>query len=254
MGLIYRIRNNETGKTYVGKTEQTLKARLRRHRAEVTRGTNRPLYNSLRKHGIHSFTIEVLEEVPNEDLIERERFWIKDQDCIHPNGYNFTLGGEGGNVKRFWTEEARIVLHKQQAEKRRGQKRTSQQRENFSKAAKLRESQKTVEVKKLISNKISTKLKEIGRRPPITKLYGQDHPNWVEIDLNVVLEMIKHKFRLKDIAQQFHTSNQVVWNHLKQTSKTYKQWRDYYAVGKGYRRLRPDERFECQEVRQAAAS
>lgn len=248
MGLIYRIQNNQNNKTYVGKTEQTLKSRLRRHRVEVMRGTNRPLYNSLRKHGFDAFTIDIIEEVANELLIEREQFWIKQFDCIHPNGYNFTTGGEGGNVKRFWTEEARFTLHKQQAEKRRGQKRTAAQRENFSKVARLRESRKTQEMKRLISNKISTKLKEIGRRPPITKLYGKDHPNWVDIDVNEVLEMIRLKYRLKDIAQQFNTSNQVLWHHLKQTGKSYKQWREYYAVGRGYRRLGPNERFKYQEV------
>ena len=159
MGLIYRIQNKNNNKVYVGKTEKDLKVRLRRHKAEVTRGTNRPLYNSIRKHGIENFIIDVIEEVPDECLIERERFWIGEFNCIHPHGYNFTSGGEGGNVKRFWSQEAKDLLHRQQANKRRGQKRTATQRENFSKAAKIRESSKTPETKRLTSLKISNKLK-----------------------------------------------------------------------------------------------
>jgi len=254
MGLIYRIENNINGKIYVGKTQQDLKARMRRHRAEVTRGTNRPLYNSLRKHGFEAFTIVVIEEVDDADLIDRERFWIQHYSCIHPKGYNFTSGGEGGDVKRHWSKEDKDVLHKRQADKRRGQKRTPSQRQNFSRAAKLRWSQKTEEEKRDLSAKISNTLKSIGRRPPITKLYGASHPNWVEVDIETVLVMIQLRFRMKDIAKQFSTSNQVIWYHLKPTGKTYKQWREHYNVDRGYRRLGPDEYFERSEVREANSS
>lgn len=147
MGLIYRIQNKHNNKSYVGKTEQSLRNRLRRHKAEMTRGTNRPLYNSWRKHGFDQFDVVILEEVDNDLLIQREQFWIKQENCIHPHGYNFTVGGEGGNVKQFWSVEDRAELHAQQAAKRLGQKRTPQQRENISRGAKLREAAKSPEQK-----------------------------------------------------------------------------------------------------------
>lgn len=47
--------------------------------------------------------IEVIEECETqEQLNEREKFWIRKLNCKHPNGYNFTEGGEGS---RSFTEE-----------------------------------------------------------------------------------------------------------------------------------------------------
>lgn len=52
----------------------------------------------MRKYGIENFIIELIEECKNEDLDEKEKYYIKkfhsflgDEFC---NGYNMTIGGE----------------------------------------------------------------------------------------------------------------------------------------------------------------
>ena len=50
--------------------------------------------NKLKKYGIKHFSIEQIEECPDEILSNREIYWIKFYDTYN-NGYNATLGGEG---------------------------------------------------------------------------------------------------------------------------------------------------------------
>lgn len=55
----------------------------------------RPLYNAIRKYGAQNFAISLLEEVEDEYVDERERFWI--QHLRTYGVYNATKGGEGYN-------------------------------------------------------------------------------------------------------------------------------------------------------------
>lgn len=55
---------------------------------------HRPLYSAMRKYGTDHFFIEKIEEVPLEELSDREIYWINALDSYH-NGYNATLGGDG---------------------------------------------------------------------------------------------------------------------------------------------------------------
>ena len=50
------------------------------------------LYKAFNKYGIENFTFEGIEEVPNEQLDEREKYWIKYYNS-YLDGYNSTLGG-----------------------------------------------------------------------------------------------------------------------------------------------------------------
>lgn len=59
---------------------------------------HRPLYSAFKKYGIQFFKIELIEEVSDDLLCEREQFYIQQyrsyvgfDDC---NGYNATLGGD----------------------------------------------------------------------------------------------------------------------------------------------------------------
>ena len=95
--FIYKITNTVTGKFYVGQTKRKLQVRLNSHFYEASkRKYNMLLHRSIRKHGIESFKIELLEECTKEDVYEKERFWIKTLNCIQPFGYNQHEGGKGG--------------------------------------------------------------------------------------------------------------------------------------------------------------
>ena len=48
----------------------------------------------------------VIEEVENDKLNEKERFWIEELNCLAPNGYNLS---SGGNEKRVITSFERKI-------------------------------------------------------------------------------------------------------------------------------------------------
>lgn len=47
------------------------------------------------KYGLESFTFEVIEQVNDNILNDREMFWIGEYNSIVPHGYNMTAGGDG---------------------------------------------------------------------------------------------------------------------------------------------------------------
>lgn len=96
MPYIYKITNTINGKSYIGKTLDTIITRWKQHQSEAwkERSLERPLYRAIRKYGVSNFTIEVVEECSGERASERERFWIEECDTFK-NGYNATLGGDG---------------------------------------------------------------------------------------------------------------------------------------------------------------
>ena len=95
MGYIYKITNNINQKNYIGLTTKTVEQRWQEHIGAIQKHKeNRPLYKAMSKYGIANFSISTIEEVDNELLSERERFWIEYYDS-YKNGYNATLGGDG---------------------------------------------------------------------------------------------------------------------------------------------------------------
>ena len=96
MYTIYVIIDWTNNKMYVGQA-QNLRARWSRHKSAAKNGTNHPLYNAMRKHGIENFTCEPLLEVETqEDADYQEHIWIvllranRSQD-----GYVISKDGKG---------------------------------------------------------------------------------------------------------------------------------------------------------------
>lgn len=58
-------------------------------------------------YGVDNFSFEIIEECADNQLNERESYWIQQYNCIAPNGYNMTSGGEGtvGYSRSQSTEE-----------------------------------------------------------------------------------------------------------------------------------------------------
>lgn len=100
MGYIYKIENLINHKIYIG---QTTKERptdrfsqhryLARHPEQETSISY--LHRAMNKYGIENFSFEVIEEIENSSLNEREQYWIKEKESLTPHGYNMTIGGEG---------------------------------------------------------------------------------------------------------------------------------------------------------------
>lgn len=93
---VYQILNTLDGKRYIGKSND-ISVRLAQHRWALrlsarTKGTNRYLWASVKKHGILNFKFEILEVLHGTsecELADRELYWMdKFKTCDRNHGYN----------------------------------------------------------------------------------------------------------------------------------------------------------------------
>ena len=94
MGIIYKI-TSPSDKVYVGQTTQTFKERIKNHKKPSSNCTL--LKRALDKYG-DEMTYEIIEEVPIDQLDEREIYWIKELNSLAPNGYNCSSGGNDKKI------------------------------------------------------------------------------------------------------------------------------------------------------------
>jgi len=98
MGVIYKTTNLINGKIYIGKrvfnSEKFYKTKYY--------GSGTLLKQSIIKYGIENFTREVIEEVDNEFLDEREIYWISVFESNNLDiGYNLTIGGNSRQGRKI---------------------------------------------------------------------------------------------------------------------------------------------------------
>lgn len=108
MGYIYKITNILNQKSYIGKTIRDPEIRWNEHKQD-NKHPNLPLQRAFKKYGIDSFSFEIIEEVKEELLDEREKYYIKKFNT-YKQGYNATLGGEGGVTHTLPKEEIEKIL------------------------------------------------------------------------------------------------------------------------------------------------
>lgn len=100
MGFIYKITNKKNNKIYIGQTiKKRPSDRFSQHRY-LANHLNQDngvsyLHRAMNKDGVNNFIFEVIEEVDNILLNERECYWITYYNSKTPNGYNITNGGSG---------------------------------------------------------------------------------------------------------------------------------------------------------------
>jgi group I intron endonuclease len=88
--LIYMIRNTETGKIYIGQTEDVDK-RKSKHSSDLnqTKHENSDMQLEYILYGSDKFIFEIIEFLNKDDnLLDREKYWIKYFNTEWPNGYN----------------------------------------------------------------------------------------------------------------------------------------------------------------------
>ena len=98
MGYIYKITNKQNGNIYIGQTRIDVIGRWKTH-CNISYNQNSEeyhfaLHKAIRKYGVEGFSVDTIEECPDDKLNERERFWIAYYDSYN-NGYNESLGGDG---------------------------------------------------------------------------------------------------------------------------------------------------------------
>lgn len=114
-GRIYKITNKINGKIYVGQTMKSLEERFQKHCWGTTEKDsyhfNMAIKKAIKKYGKQNFTIELIEEVKQDELDEREVYWISYYDSYN-QGYNCTLGGQNGATRPTslnWREENEVI-------------------------------------------------------------------------------------------------------------------------------------------------
>jgi group I intron endonuclease len=83
----------------VGQTCKDVAERWGEHLRHSRRGTFKPLYNSIRKHGEESFSVKRIATAVDNELADiAEKFFIKMYQSNNlEKGYNLTAGGEGNH-------------------------------------------------------------------------------------------------------------------------------------------------------------
>lgn len=96
---IYKITNSINNKSYIGQSK-SIEQRWKEHKNDSLNQNseeyNYPLYQAFRKYGIDNFKFEILEECSQEELNDKEIYYISLYESYPPDkgkGYNQTPGG-----------------------------------------------------------------------------------------------------------------------------------------------------------------
>ena len=114
---IYCIKNTINGKCYIGQAIK-LQKRLKAHWKNFSSDSysHIVIYKAFKKYGIENFELTILKTISDslsqrtkKELDELEKFYIEKYDSYN-NGYNSTLGGDGGVLGYNHTEETKEKL------------------------------------------------------------------------------------------------------------------------------------------------
>lgn len=208
-GIIYKY-TSPSGKSYIGQTVRP-EARMAKHRRMEG---DCAFHRAIKKYGFENFTYEVLVTIDLENKQELkqkldffERFYIRKYHT-YENGYNMTLGGEGG-LGVHHTEEFKKNISDRMKANNPTKNMTDEWRCNISKAITGRKMSDNM--KKLTSDRMKAnnpmKDPEVAARTVETKrLRGTDKPT--EETKRKLSEALKgrvfseeHKAKLSDIAR-----------------------------------------------------
>ena len=99
-GEIYLLTHTASGMKYVGQTIQTIATRLRGHLDQAQDGRRSPMHKIMDKEGLDGFSVLRLDSTKNQnELNEKEKYWIKKLDTEWPKGFNMDSGGRVGPMK-----------------------------------------------------------------------------------------------------------------------------------------------------------
>lgn len=175
IGHIIYCHTSPNGKCYVGQARiirgqtpiTSMNARWSGHVNKSKSKYSHFFQNAITKYGSENFQHEILEVIEGEnwDLAnDREQFWISEKNCLSPNGYNSTIGGDNGKM----CEETKKKI----SESKKGKKLSEEHRKHLSEAAKNRSD----ETKKKISDgHKGRKLSEEHKRKLSESQKGKKH-------------------------------------------------------------------------------
>jgi len=201
---VYLITNELTNELYVGQTISSLHARFLGH---CNQGYI--LTKDIKKYGRENFSIELLETTNTiEELNEREIYWIKEKNCIFPNGYNLDKGGKNlgkrhpdtcKKISKALKGKSKSIEHTIKIQKmaikngqlRKGKKRppfSQEWKDNISKGNKGKKLSKQHKINISKGIKVSEKAKNSDK----SKYFRNNNPQYNEI-LKVKIARAKYK-------------------------------------------------------------
>lgn len=100
-GWIYKY-TSPSGKSYIGQTTYSLYDRARKEGKGYKNCTI--FYRAILKYGLENFSVEILDQVPEEQLEDKEAEYIELYNTLKPNGYNTYPKGCGERGTKLSTE------------------------------------------------------------------------------------------------------------------------------------------------------
>ena len=105
MGYIYKITNLVNNKLYIGQTTRNIDIRFKEHVRDARRSdrSTSPLHKAIIKYGEKNFSIQIIEQVDNSLLNDRQIYWISYYKATNGHiGYNAASGGNVNYAARDW--------------------------------------------------------------------------------------------------------------------------------------------------------
>lgn len=103
---IYKIENLINHKKYIGQS-----VHIERRWVEHCIPSNTSVIaNAIKEFGKENFSFQVIEECSQNELDQREAYWITFYDCIVPNGYNVAEYYGNGNYTNYYHKDKDTIL------------------------------------------------------------------------------------------------------------------------------------------------
>lgn len=94
---IYKFTNKLNDKSYIGQSIH-IERRFQEHCQTALRNPKTIFHYALKKYGIENFTFEVIEYCNEEELDNKEIYYINYYNTLSPKGYNIQVGGKDSHI------------------------------------------------------------------------------------------------------------------------------------------------------------
>lgn len=112
-GIVYKY-TSPSGKSYIGQTVNSLAERAKGVISGKGYKKCSVFWKAIQKYSFTNFSVEILCEVPIDELNEWEKYYISFFNTLVPKGYNLSYGGKGGKKKEVYvysTQNGKLIEH-----------------------------------------------------------------------------------------------------------------------------------------------